>query len=64
MRAKHFIVEYDRSKTAQAYAAKLVNTAMADTTVPGAVRNNIQDNLTPEKAAEMVLRHIETGDPT
>ena len=64
MRAKHFIVEYDRSKTAQAYAAKLVNTAMADKTVPGAVRNNIQDNLTPEDAAEMVLRHIETGDPT
>ena len=64
MRAKHFIVEYDRSKTAQAYAAKLVNTAMADTTVPGAVRNKIQDNMTPEKAAEMILQNIEVGDPT
>ena len=64
MRAKHFIVEYDRLKTAQAYAAKLVNTAMADTTVPGAVRNKIQDNMTPEKAAEMILQNIEVGDPT
>ena len=65
MRAKHFIVEYDRSKTAQAFAAKLVNTAMADNTVPGAVRKNIQDNLTPVEAAEMILKNqIEVGDPT
>ena len=65
MRAKHFIVEYDRSKTAQAYAAKLVNTAMADTTVPGSDRNKIQDSSTPEQAAEMILQHIESqGDPT
>ena len=65
MRAKQFIVEYDRTKTAQAFAAKLVNTAMADTTVPGAVRKNIQDNMTPVEAAEMILKNqIEVGDPT
>jgi hypothetical protein len=65
MRAKQFIVEYDRTKTAQAFAAKLVNTAMADNTVPGAVRKNIQDNMTPVEAAEMILKNqIEVGDPT
>ena len=65
MRARHFIIEYDRAKTAQAFAAKLVNTAMADNTVPGAVRKNIQDNLTPVEAAEMILKNqIEVGDPT
>ena len=66
MRAKDLILfEYDRSKTANAYAAKLVNTAMQDSTVPGAVRNKIQDNMTPVEAAEMILKNqIETGDPT
>ena len=64
MRAKQFIIEYDRTKTAQAFTAKLVNTAMADNTVPGAVRNNIQDNLTPLEAAELILTNLEVGDPT
>ena len=65
MRARHFIVEYDRTKTAQAFAAKLVNTALADPTTPGAVRNNINSMEDPIKAAEMILQNqIEVGDPT
>lgn len=65
MRAKNFIVEYDRTKTAKAYAAKLVNTALADPTIPGAVRQNINNTLTPQEAAEMILQNqIEVGDPT
>ena len=64
MRAKHFIVEYDRSKTAQAYAAKLVNTALKDPTTPGGFRNNINSMEDPLKAAELVLQNIEVGDPT
>ena len=65
MRASHFITEYDRTKTAQAFAAKLVNTALADPTTPGAVRNNINSMEDPLKAAEMILKNqIEVGDPT
>ena len=65
MRAKQFIIEYDRTKTAQAFAAKLVNTALADPTTPGAVRNNINSMEDPIKAAEMILQNqIEVGDPT
>ena len=65
MRAKHFITEYDRAKTAQAFTAKLVNQALADPTVPGAVRNNINSMEDPLKAAEMILQNqIEVGDPT
>ena len=65
MRARHFITEYDRTKTAQAFAAKLVNTALADPTTPGAVRNNINSMEDPIKAAEMILQNqIEVGDPT
>ena len=65
MRARHFIVEYDRTKTAQAFTSKLVNQALADPTVPGAVRNNINSMESPLKAAEMILQNqIEVGDPT
>ena len=65
MRARNFITEYDRTKTAQAFAAKLVNTALRDPTTPGAVRNNINSMEDPLKAAEMILQNqIEVGDPT
>lgn len=65
MRARHFIIEYDRTKTAQAFTSKLVNQALADPTVPGAVRNNINSMENPLKAAEMILQNqIEVGDPT
>jgi len=65
MRARHFIIEYDRTKTAQAFTSKLVNQALADPTVPGAVRNNINSMESPQKAAEMILQNqIEVGDPT
>ena len=65
MRARHFIVEYDRTKTAQAFSAKLVNQALKDPTTPGAVRNNINSMESPQKAAEMILQNqIEVGDPT
>ena len=64
MRAKNFIVEYDRSKTAQAYTAKLVNTALKDPTTPGGFRNNINSMEDPLKAAELILQNIEVGDPT
>ena len=65
MRAKHFITEYDRTKTARAFAAKLVNIALRDPTTPGAVRSNINSMEDPIKAAEMILQNqIEVGDPT
>ena len=65
MRARHFIVEYDRTKTAQAFTSKLVNQALKDPTTPGAVRNNINSMESPQKAAEMILQNqIEVGDPT
>ena len=65
MRARHFIVEYDRTKTAQAFTSKLVNQALRDPTTPGAVRNNINSMEDPLKAAEMILQNqIEVGDPT
>lgn len=65
MRARQFIIEYDRTKTAQAYTAKLVNQALKDPTVPGAVRNNINNTLTPLEGAELILKNqIELGDPT
>ena len=65
MRARHFIIEYDRTKTAQAFTSKLVNQALKDPTTPGAVRNNINSMESPQKAAEMILQNqIEVGDPT
>ena len=65
MRARQFIREYDRAKTAQAFTAKLVNQALRDPTTPGAVRNNINSMEDPLKAAEMILQNqIEVGDPT
>ena len=65
MRARQFIIEYDRTKTAQAFTSKLVNQALKDPTTPGAVRNNINSMETPQKAAEMILQNqIEVGDPT
>ena len=65
MRARQFVIEYDRTKTAQAFTAKLVNQALADPTVHGAVRNNINSMESPLKAAEMILQNqIELGDPT
>jgi hypothetical protein len=65
MRARQFILEYDRTKTAQAFTSKLVTRAQADPTVPGAVRNNINSMENPLKAAEMILQNqIEVGDPT
>ena len=64
MRARHFIIEYDRTKTAQAFSAKMVNQTLNDPTVPGAVKNNIK-TMDPVEAAEMILQHqIEIGDPT
>ena len=65
MRARQFIIEYDRTKTAQAFTSKLVNQALKDPTTPGAVRNNINSMESPQKAAEMILQNqIEVGDPT
>jgi len=65
MRARQFVIEYDRAKTAQAFTSKLVTRAQADPTVPGAVRNNINSMESPQKAAEMILQNqIEVGDPT
>ena len=57
MKSKQFIIEYDRTKTAQAYTAKLVNQALADPTVPGAVRQNINNTLTPLEGAELILKN-------
>jgi hypothetical protein len=65
MRARQFVIEYDRTKTAQAFTSKLVNQALKDPTTPGAVRNNINSMESPQKAAEMILQNqIEVGDPT
>ena len=64
MRARQFIIEYDRAKTAQAFTAKLVNQALKDKTAPEAVKQTIKD-MPPQQAAEMILqKQIEPGDPT
>ena len=64
MRARQFVIEYDRTKTAQAFTSKLVNQSLNDPTVPGAVKNNIK-TMDPVEAAEMILQNqIEVGDPT
>ena len=64
MRARHFIIEYDRTKTAQAYGKNIVDFLLKDPTAPGAVKNNAV-NMDTVKAAEMVLQNqIEQGDPT
>ena len=64
MRARQFIVEYDRAKTAQAYGKNIVDFLLKDPTAPGAVKNNAV-NMDTVKAAEMVLQNqIEQGDPT
>ena len=64
MRARHFIVEYDRAKTAQAYGKNIVDFLLKDPSAPQAVKNNAV-NMDTVKAAEMVLQNqIEQGDPT
>ena len=64
MRARQFIIEYDRAKTARAFSAKLVNQTIKDPTAPAAVKQTIKD-MEPQQAAEMILqKQIEPGDPT
>ena len=64
MRARQFIIEYDRAKTARAFTAKLVNQTLKDPTAPAAVKQTIKD-IEPQQAAEMILqKQIEPGDPT
>ena len=64
MRARQFVIEYDRAKTAQAFSAKLVNQTLKDPTAPAAVKQTIKD-MEPQQAAEMILqKQIEVGDPT
>ena len=60
MRAREFLLEYNRQKTEQNYGDKIVMIARRDPTIPGEVRKQA-DNL---QLIDIVLSQLERADPT
>ncbi|CAB4129251.1 hypothetical protein UFOVP112_349 [uncultured Caudovirales phage] len=60
MRAREYLLEYNRQKTEQNYGDKIVMIARRDPTIPGEVRKQA-DNL---QLIDIVLSQLERADPT
>lgn len=60
MRAREYLLEYNRQKTEQNYGDKIVMIARRDSTIPGEVRKQA-DNL---QLVDIVLSQLERADPT
>ena len=60
MRAREYLIEYNRQKTEQNYGDKIVMIARRDPTIPAEVRKQA-DNL---QLVDIVLSQLERADPT
>jgi hypothetical protein len=60
MRAREYLLEYNRQKTEQNYGDKIVMIARRDSTIPAEVRKQA-DNL---QLVDIVLSQLERADPT
>ena len=60
MRAREYLIEYNRQKTEQNYGDKIIMIARRDPTIPGEVRKQA-DNL---QLVDIVLSQLERADPT
>ena len=60
MRAREYLIEYNRQKTEQNYGDKIVMIARRDTTIPAEVRKQA-DNL---QLVDIVISQLEKADPT